>query len=142
MILKNQILTYFEDIDPRDKAFKAVQFWGTKGFFDSYAVNTQQELSAQDLTRWLAIFDKLTGGEASAGATEVNGQMNVSSFKGLVHKLGADHQLWNAAGAPGLPPESWLYEDRDGGTPVRRGEVAMALYALFMKIAEKEVSQT
>ena len=30
-----QVLIYFHDLDISDKAFQAIQFWGTKGFFQA-----------------------------------------------------------------------------------------------------------
>src|SRR5690554_1552895 len=59
LIDNRQILTYFEDIEPNDKAFSSVQFWGTKGFFDSYRAATQKELTSNDLSHWLGIFSDL-----------------------------------------------------------------------------------
>lgn len=61
ILIKNrQILTYFKDIDRSDKAFDAVQFWGTKGFFDSYMAKPQENLSIEDYKLWLGIFKDIT----------------------------------------------------------------------------------
>lgn len=47
-----QILTYFNDLSVGDPAFQAVQFWGTKGFFDSYEANIEQPLNGKTWQEW------------------------------------------------------------------------------------------
>lgn len=55
----NQILTYFEDISKEHRAFKAVQFWGTKGFFDRYQCMADEPLDYSTWQNWHKIAMKI-----------------------------------------------------------------------------------
>lgn len=118
LLENNQILTYFDDLDPQDKAHKAAQYWGTKGFFDSYKADLHQPISGELANKWLRIFAKTIGSESIAtvpNTDQVNKDAFIESLKLLVDTV--------------PPEENWI-DDRNPGKPyLTKGEVCNALYA-------------
>ncbi|EPR65555.1 FAD-dependent oxidoreductase [Cyclobacterium qasimii] len=136
LIENRQILTYFKDLDRADKAFDAVQFWGTKGFFDSYSARPQEDLSTEDYKLWLSIFKELT--DTTGIISETNLKTTGHTVK--ITAINEIIQTLNMADEAGLKPDSWLYEKRDTNSFVLRGEASMALYQLYRK-AKLNVNQ-
>jgi hypothetical protein len=129
LIKNHQILTYFKDIDRADKAFDAVQFWGTKGFFDSYLARTQEHLSTEDCKLWLGIFKDITNNPEITINAELNNNGQIVSISVLQKIL----QTMNKSDGKNLQPESWLYEKRALESNVLRGEACMAMYQLYQE---------
>lgn len=48
-----QVLTYYRDIDPTHPAFRATQFFGTKGLFDDYLLDPDKPLTQRQAARWV-----------------------------------------------------------------------------------------
>jgi hypothetical protein len=55
LLEQGQVLTYFKDLDPSDPAFRAIQFFGTKGFFPDYYARASEPLESTEAARWLKI---------------------------------------------------------------------------------------
>lgn len=131
ILIKNrQILTYFKDMDREDKAFNAIQFWGTKGFFDSYFARPKESLTAEEYELWLGIFSNLTG---NARITTLVNQKKNNQSPRITDLTEIIQAVGNSKGK-NLHPDSWLYQKRDEDTLLLRGEVCMALYQMFKEI--------
>lgn len=52
---RSQVLTYFKDIDQKHPAFAAMQFFGTKGFFEDYMARPDEPLDMETAARWTSI---------------------------------------------------------------------------------------
>jgi hypothetical protein len=50
-----QVLTYYHDIDPAHPAFKATQFFGTKGLFDDYLLDPDKSVTQGQAERWVKL---------------------------------------------------------------------------------------
>ena len=127
LIKNHQILTYFKDIDRADKAFDAVQFWGTKGFFNSYLARTKEKLSYQDYNLWLSILRNMPNmpKDLSAGKPSKSVEtVSISTIKKLTQAL-------NKSGDLNLNADSWLYNKREKESEVLRGEACLAMYQLY-----------
>lgn len=128
ILIKNrQILTYFKDMDRADKAFDAVQFWGTKGFFDSYLARPKENLSSEDYGLWLSIFKDLTGNAGIIPDANLNTTGQTVRITAITEMI----QTMETTNEKTLDPDSWLYEKREGDSDALRGEACMALYQLF-----------
>jgi hypothetical protein len=144
LLLENrQIITFFEDIETDDKAFEAVQFWGTKGFFASYHTQVDDLLESGDLNDWLNIFSILSGSRVEY-VTRNGSLVSVSEFIAILYEIGKNNNLLKAD-VPfetsllenSLGPDKWMYNTRENTLPVLRGEACLALYLLFFKLLEK-----
>jgi hypothetical protein len=128
ILIKNrQILTYFKDIDRSDKAFDAVQFWGTKGFFDSYFARTKEKLSFRDFQLWLSILRTMPNmpKDLSAGKPGKSVEaVSISSLEKLIQSLNNSREV-------NLNTDTWLYNKREKESGVLRGEACLALYQLY-----------
>lgn len=120
LIESRQILTYFEDLEPTDNAFSAVQFWGTKGFFTTYRAATGEALTGTQFRDWINLAKPWLKESIPEMVFEDN--ISIAAFKNS------------------LPPDrfhlsdaEWLYAHRPATTPVLRGEVCIALYSLFLQ---------
>lgn len=58
LLQQGQVLTYFKDLDPADPAFEAMQFLGTKGFFQDYNARPKDPLEYAQAIEWLRRFSK------------------------------------------------------------------------------------
>ena len=52
---QGQVLTCFKDLDASGPAFRAVQFFGTKGFFPDHYARPGEPLESTEAARWLKI---------------------------------------------------------------------------------------
>jgi hypothetical protein len=117
LVENGQILTYFDDLAPTDKAHPAAQFWGTKGFFTSYTSALTEPISSDTLTDWLAIFVKTLQLDA-VFRIDKTAQVKRIDFIGQLKKL-----------LPSIPDETaWTYENSTSDQAVTRGEVCLALF--------------
>jgi hypothetical protein len=136
LIDNKQILTYFDDVDENDKAFAAVQFFGTRGFFDSYDARTKDPLFWDELEKWMKIFAGMNGRRAFDGGGTVSPEkeITIAGFTEMLHQHGlmAEH-----AAQPSAVAAEWLYHPREVSFTMLRGEACMAFYYLFFK-AEKQ----
>lgn len=123
-LLENeQVLTFFEDLEPKDKAFQAAQFWGTKGFFKTYRANLQEAISKVDLRTWLEIFAR----ELAIGRidTETDAEtITHQHFTGWLEKLGKEIGL-------DTTPIDWKYHSGQPEQTLKRGEACLAFYELY-----------
>ena len=55
LLQQGQVLTYFKDLDPADPSFQAMQFFGTKGFFQDYNARSGDPLEYQQAAQWLKL---------------------------------------------------------------------------------------
>ncbi len=138
LIENHQIITYFKDVEPADKAFKAIQFWGTKGFFDSYKARPNDPVYLQDLQLWLKIINMSLNLKTPTIEIEKKGMVNISKFVNLLQQIIRNHNLPFANKkfelSPAqfmLNPSEWLYTPRDASSTLLRGEACLALYNLF-----------
>ncbi len=52
LLKHGQVITYFKDINQADPAYAALQYFGTKGFFDSYVADAKSPIDAETARRW------------------------------------------------------------------------------------------
>ncbi len=131
LLLENdQVLTYFHDLDKTDKAYKAAQFWGTKGFFKTYSAHLQETIHSDTLKEWLHILlreiNKSTSLLIPKAAT-----VTITDFIKIVTQLDLPATVANM---------EWLYQKRSGDLPVLRGEVCQALFELFLQITHSKTT--
>lgn len=120
----NQILTYFEDLPITDKAFKAVQFWGTRNFFDSYQAKPNTALDKETFSKWNQIFSELAGTNAVSPVDD----LSIDSFrKAIASSVDASLKAI-------IEDQGNLYDQRSGSEPITRGEACMIYYNLFFKL--------
>ncbi|MFW5781444.1 MAG: FAD-dependent oxidoreductase [Bacteroidota bacterium] len=136
LIENHQIITYFKDVKPGDKAFKAIQFWGTKGFFDSYYARPEEALFSDELIHWLKEFKTLINNGRFEAWTQKNQVVSITFFWEQIQKLiQYSHLSLSGQKDSFIPfdrmPVDWLYHSRDISLPVMRGEACLALYKLF-----------
>ncbi len=122
LVESGQILTYFDDLDPHDKAHKAAQFWGTRGFFKSYTARLREPVSSTELTGWLKIFSDAISVDLDFTIAETD-KIERAGFKEILKQLGE----------PELDDASWVSGDAGSETGVLRGEVCLALYKKLFK---------
>ncbi len=144
LIDNHQIITYFTDVEVGDKAFKAVQFWGTKGFFDSYHARPNQYLDTDDLNLWLKIFNDLSGNNTDP-LDENMKEVSISDFSKIIYRIEKEYgqtdpdftyEYYPANSV--IRPDEWLYHPREYSMPVLRGEACLALYNLFFVFQKNE----
>lgn len=124
----NQILTYFEDIATEDIAFKAVQFWGTKGFFDNYRCSPHAALDPDTCKKWSAIVCGLAGWK-NVGIQVQGSIVSIRQFREALISQGGNgvEQTFNNS--------RQLYSIRDENSFIRRGEACILFYdAYFSKL--------
>ena len=139
LIENHQIITYFRDVKPADKAFKAIQFWGTKGFFDSYDARPGESLFSDELNHWLKEFQMLIKNDRFEGWNQKNQVVSISFFWEHIRKIIQDSELSLSGHDSSFfqlerIPDEWLYHSRDISLPVKRGEACLTLYKLFFEI--------
>jgi hypothetical protein len=138
LLADGQILTYFYDMDLRDKAFKAVQFWGTKGFFDSYHARSHAPIMMTEFKAWLEIFTRelnIPGSEH--GMEEGNMPMAIADFRNAINQIQAKLSANIGKEQPFMLDNKdsvCLYKQRDPGSPVQRGEVCMSFFNLYFNV--------
>ncbi|MBM3727352.1 MAG: FAD-dependent oxidoreductase [Acidobacteria bacterium] len=52
LLERDQVITYFRDIDRADPAFRALQYFGAKGFFTGYLARSRDPLDQPTAERW------------------------------------------------------------------------------------------
>lgn len=143
-LLENgQILTYFNDVKRDDKAFRAVQFWGTKGFFNAYEARTRDTLDTETLLRWLGLFRTTVGLPQQNVSSQKSGTVTIASLREMLVSLEEAMTASNTARTASAKEsrvseqtDKWLYEKRDAKASTSRGEAAHALYQLFLNTIE------
>jgi hypothetical protein len=111
LLRQGQVLTHFEDIDVRDPAHAALQYFGTKGFFTGYQTRSHDVLERTLAAAWLAKVAPHRRLPKSSAAF-VTGADMTALFPGL-------DESWRGPAA----------SRRDPADAVRRGEFCQALYA-------------
>src|SRR4030095_13359148 len=109
LLKQDQVLTYFKDIDRKDPAHAALQYFGTKGFFPDYYAKSKDKLDRATANHWLNLMwsrRPRTQGSAAAG-----------DFTGAELKLSLGE-----AGA--------RTSERIPDGPLTRGEVCRILYGV------------
>lgn len=120
----DQILTYFDDINKEDKGFKAVQFWGTKGFFDQYQCKPKEPLNYATWSRWNEICQPLLSSN-NAGITGTGETVSIRQFKDQLNRMSGDR-------ASRLINESaQLYTNRSESEAITRGEACIMYYDVY-----------
>ncbi len=145
ILLENrQIISYFEDMDRNDKAFKAIQFWGTKGIFSSYNAEPMKPIENSELNDFLQILHQLLDSDLSFNRPDNFDNVTIGDFANLLKSLVLSCKLSNSAENIADPfrkykldTTNWLYDQRELTTPVLRGEVCIAFYNLFFAIQKK-----
>ncbi|MBI2425352.1 MAG: FAD-dependent oxidoreductase [Candidatus Hydrogenedentes bacterium] len=113
------VLAYFNDLPKTSPHFAAIQFWGTKGFFDRYEARAQEALTEQELAEWIGIVAETLDLEA-VKAPAMTGASGVTArrFKKIL-----DEAMPGRPNTPALPPGA-----RPGGI-LQRDEVCGYFYA-------------
>jgi hypothetical protein len=121
-----QVITYFSDLEPNDVVFKAVQYFGTRGFFDDYQARSREPLPRRLARRWLELSGTRVAG-AGRSARRLTAPASWKGEESLTHA--------ELAALLGVGAEHWVYEDgrrQQANTPVWRGEFCRALYHLTL----------
>ena len=58
---RGQVITYFKDIDQKDPAYAALQYFGTKGLFPDYFARSREVVDSETAQRW---WELATGAKA------------------------------------------------------------------------------
>jgi hypothetical protein len=117
LVAQGQILTYFDDLNTGTPGHKAAQFWGTKGFFNSYEARLDEPLSGKELNKWIAIYAETSGIERDLYDVIDSDRILHDEFEKI---------LVNLAGAKGNN-EKWL---TDSSNPyLTRGQACVAFLA-------------
>jgi len=86
LLKDGQVLTFFRDIDPKDPSHAAVQYFGTKSFFQSYVANSNGALEKRTAREWARLAGRSppTGwtGDQPLTWKEVNAWLGVHSERG------------------------------------------------------------
>jgi len=64
-----QVLTYFEDLDRNDPNFRALQYFGTKGFFPDYDARADDPITQADAESWAKQAGRTETPPIAAGTT-------------------------------------------------------------------------
>ncbi|MEP7361642.1 MAG: FAD-dependent oxidoreductase [Acidobacteriota bacterium] len=74
ILKRNQVITYFKDIDHKDPAYAALQYFGAKGFFNDYQARSSELVDEETARKWW----KIATGEApptNAAGGRTRGQL-------------------------------------------------------------------
>lgn len=124
----NQILTYFDDLPIKDKAFKAVQFWSTKGFFDKYQAMAAKPLNVETWRDWNIKFSALMGIKEAADPDLNTPHISIEQFKNaVIPQVGKEQEGI-------INNENLFYTNRDNKKPILRGEACMIYFDLYFKL--------
>lgn len=141
----HQIITYFEDVELNDKAFKATQFWGTKGFFDSYIARTKEPFDSDELMLWINKLNELLNIKPSTYTLNGTGIVTISMFVNLIQQIVTNcnfimsvNDVENSPALFYLDPLKWLYSSRDYSSSLMRGEAYIAFFNLFFAIKDAQ----
>ena len=96
---RGQVITYFKDIDSKDPAYAALQYFGTKGFFPDYLARSKDAVDGETAARWW----RIATGKAAPG-------LEGAFTRGVLAR-------WLGTGEPAR-----------AGEAVTRGEMCQALY--------------
>ena len=155
---QGQILAHFDDVPRDDPAYAAMQFLGTRGFFDSYRGRPRDIITRGEAASWIAQTLSSAGRPLDARALYTMGWRDVAQDEPLYGPLSslaafgilglpseniafrpgeavrqAEFESWVAAAATVLgtsSPRGWRYDD-DPAPELQRGEVCRALYGLL-----------
>jgi len=106
---QGQVLTYFSDVDAQDPAWKALQYFGTRGFFRDYSAQSHEPVSRATAADWLAAAQLSLHISSSGGHYLTRGEL-IQMFPGVA--------AWQNPANPARGPQD----------PVWRGELCQALY--------------
>jgi hypothetical protein len=71
LLQQGQVVTYFKDIDRKDPAYAALQYFGTKGFFKDYYARSHAPLDQKTAEEWIEIAKRLGVADVSPPAATV-----------------------------------------------------------------------
>ncbi len=135
----NQILTYFDDVKIDDRAFKAIQFWGTKGFFDSYSAGSNEPLIMSEFRNWEKIFFKQLVSvplEEVSISYDEDSAVSIADFcdssLGKAKELLSNNQLHDFKEI--LSSRQWLFHFKELSDPILKGEACMAYFEILSKV--------
>lgn len=140
LIDNQQIITFFKDIDPNDKAFKAIQFWGTKGFFDSYEARSKEPLVVVELNKWLKIFNALKSNYMiELTDNQHNQDVSIYFFLQQIEQIIRNNELLVSKKELhtiqlNQITSNCLYDSRDYSLPVLRGEACLVFFKLLFTL--------
>ncbi len=136
-----QVLSYFQDLDMNDKAFEAVQFWSTKGFFSGYHAKLHEPIAAGELKGWIDIFIRETGLKKQIVIqNKDHSPVSIAEFQDLINALFTSYLSRQTSKSENrienLEGYDWLSDRRNTNMPVQRREVCLALYHSYFIIAD------
>lgn len=114
-----QVLTYFEDVTVNNDAYRSVQFFGTKGFFNGYKAELQMPLTVAVWKDWDAKFNALINVKA-AGVNATDGNVSINQF--------SNHYK------PSIDVAKYINMNREGNTLITRGEACAFYYSRYLKL--------
>lgn len=113
LLQQGQVLTYFKDMNPADPAFRALQYFGTRGFFPDYFARAGEPLTRATAREWLGLALNADTAAKLSRTFEGDGNVTRADLGGLVRA--AD---WKNVSAT-----------EPGGTVVSRGEFCTLLFS-------------
>ena len=149
---QGQILSHFDDLTREDPSYRAMQFFGTKGFFTDYQARPNEPVTRGDAARWLRIVLSLRGKSVDARNMFATGWSDVAASSALhadLTALAALDVIDPPAGAAFRPEDSVAAEEIGpwmerveptlsvapdgpiGAALTTRGELCRALYEML-----------
>ncbi len=140
------MITFFNDVDPASGASwnAAVQYLGTRGFFNSYDANPSAPLTGQTASAWTKIFAAMVAGKSSFNATnEARGlpaadqsdPVTAGAFAGELKRALVDCSMPSVAIDEGLHAL-----DIKPSAPLSRGDGCRLVYQVLQKLQWKTES--
>ncbi len=126
LISQGAVISYFRDVPKGDQYFDALQYLGTKGFFDSYEARPNEPLTHAEARQWAALTLQLAKKTAPDLALEAKDDPMPSSaywelMQTIIGKLGVSEEI----------PEKTGSKAKD---TVTRGEACTDLFHLLEKV--------
>ncbi|MBK9168894.1 MAG: FAD-dependent oxidoreductase [Bryobacterales bacterium] len=112
LLERDQVITYFKDIDRKHPAYAALQYFGARGFFLDYEARADEAADRETARRWWKLATKQDAPPGSGVLTKDEVRRWLRDLSSSV----ADN-AWTAS----------------AGGPVTRGELCRALYAATAK---------
>jgi hypothetical protein len=148
LLAAGQRITYFSDMAWEHECREALEYFGTKGWFDQYDAQAEELLAVREASRWIGLARSLPGGRslpalpASARLLPVGEDMGPRSprqetapplyWQENPHLPRAMGLAWLRVAARALNVEAEAtLSAQVGGDFIRRGEFCLWLYRLL-----------
>lgn len=135
LIARDQVITYFEDVGISNEYFESVQFWGTKGFFNSYFARADEPITYQQFIIWNQIFINYLSGKKAAISDKVYEEdliMTKNFFEKLfltdLEMVLDQSKFSNIKNL--VSSREWVLTSQNNSRPIKRGEACKAYFQI------------